>query len=86
MNIKRTLTASKVSVPEFAKLCCVTKNMVYKWMKGSSPHALRIDRVNKMLAAIDRAVEDGDLPLQENLRVREKQIQAVVISNIKKAV
>ena len=86
MNIRETLDAAGLVPAEFGELCGVSKNMVYKWIKGAKPHALREAKVNKILTALARAVEDGELPLASVGDTRVKKLQAVVITNIKKAV
>lgn len=86
MKIKQTLDDAGISAAEFAALCGVTKNMVYKWIKGAKPHVLREAKVNKILAAIAVAVDEGDLPLTGVDNTRPKRIQSVVLANIKKAV
>jgi predicted transcriptional regulator len=86
MKIKQTLDDAGISAAEFATLCGVTKNMVYKWIKGAKPHVLRESKVNKILVAISLAVDEGDLPLAGIDNTRPKRIQSVVIANIKKTV
>jgi len=84
--MKRVLDDACVAVPEFARLCGVSKNMVYKWIKGAQPHALRVDKVKKILAAIKQATDEGELPLSGVDDTRTKRLNTVVISNIKKAI
>lgn len=86
MSIKQTLDSAGISAAEFGALVGVSKNMVYKWIKGASPHALRVTRVDRLLKAIDNAVASGDFPLIVAETTRAKQIQAVVLTNLKKDV
>lgn len=86
MDIKETLAAASVSPAEFGELCGVSKNMVYKWLRGAKPHPLRAEKVRKILAAIAQATVDQDLPLASLGDTRQKRLQTVVITNIKKMV
>lgn len=91
INMKDTLKAAGLTVPEFAQLIGVSRNMVYKWYRGSKPHALREARVNKLLATIIVATESGDLPAGDTpytrtaANLRSEQIQAIIINTIKKS-
>jgi len=86
MNIKKILDRSGVSVTEFAMLVGVSRNMAYKWLKGSSPHPLRLPKVEKVLATLDAAANSGELPLEEVGIPRIKRIQTIVLANLKRGV
>jgi hypothetical protein len=63
------LITSAVNPTHFAKLCGASRISVYKWLRGrSNPRGLYLDRVQKILKRLDRAVEKGALPLPPTRR------------------
>jgi transcriptional regulator with XRE-family HTH domain len=91
IHMKDTIKAAGLTIPEFAQLVGVSRNMVYKWCRGSKPHALREVRVGKILSAIIDATESGELPVggtpytRTAANLRSEQIQAIIINAIKKS-
>lgn len=52
---------------EFATLCGVSRTTVNLWVTGKmNPHRLLQDRVNNVLAAIEKGVEDKRLPTKSS--------------------
>lgn len=89
MKILSTLKKAEVNAEEFANLCGVSRSMIYKWEDGGSPHKLRKDKVEKLLAALAHAVREKKLPLKtttadkELAKKRTDDLKAVVISSLK---
>jgi hypothetical protein len=91
INMKETLKAAGLTIPEFAQLVGVSRNMIYKWGRGAKPHELRVSRVDKLLLVIKAATESGDLPVDGTHHsraaadLRSEQIRAVIVNTIKKS-
>ena len=89
MKLLNILKKAGVNAEEFADLCGVSRSMVYKWENGGSPHKLRRDKVEKILAALVHAVREKKLPLKstredkELVRQRADALKAIVISSLK---
>lgn len=84
MLIKPMLDDAGITVAEFAKMCGVTRGMVYRWERGSNVHPLRVPRVKKLLAAIAAAIEAGELPLGKDKDARAQRVRDLVVANLKK--
>lgn len=89
MKILNTLKKAGVNAEEFAGLCGVSRSMIYKWEDGGSPHALRKDKIEKLLAALAHAIREKKLPLKATTadkdltKKRANDLKAVIISSLK---
>lgn len=90
MQIKKLLGESGLHVAEFGALCGVSRQTVHNWMLGFDIAELRKPKVDKLTAAIARAVECGDLPAGElssrkrlTKDVRKDLIKNIVIKHLK---
>lgn len=71
----------------FAKIIGVSRVTVCKWMTGKvSPHLLHARRIEQLLAALELAVEDGDLPLPAGMETGAaiKRIKQIILDKVKK--
>lgn len=89
MEIDQTIKRAGLIVEEFAKLAGVTRVAVYLWIKGNKINAIRVPRVEKLLAAIDAAVEAGELPMdgvsprtKHGKEFRMLQLKKIVIKHL----
>jgi hypothetical protein len=84
MPIKKLLDESGLYVAEFGTLCGVSRQTVHNWMTGFEIAPLRKPKVDKLVAAIARAVEHGDLPAGElsSRKRTTKAVRAELIKNI----
>lgn len=84
MQIKELLDKSGLYVAEFGALCGVSRQTVHNWMLGFEIAPLRRPKVEKLYAAISRAVEHNELPVG-SLSARKKHTKGVrseLIKNI----
>lgn len=86
MTLKELLTESGLYVAEFGALCGVSRQTVHNWMLGFEIAELRKPKVDKLTAAIARAVGCGDLPvgkLASRKDARKDLIKNIVIKHLK---
>ena len=64
---------AKLLPSDLAKVLGVNRCTVSFWFNGrSEPHAMIRAKVEKLLAAIELAVQAGDLPIPHDVRHRER--------------
>jgi len=77
--------AAKLLPSDLAKLLRVNRCTVSFWYSGRcAPHVQLREKVNKVLDAIGRAVEAGDLPVPHGVRHRERglYIEKAVVKHL----
>jgi len=89
MNLKKLIKKAGIHVDEFAAFCGVSRIAVYGWFKGGTINPLRKPRIDKLMLALQSAIDAGDLPI-ERPKVRRidkadvtKKIRAIVIKHLK---
>lgn len=65
-RIKQVIEVSGLYVKEFGSLAGVTRAAVHGWMNGANINPLRINRMYKILAAVESAIAAGDLPMSRS--------------------
>lgn len=89
MNLKKLVKQAGIHVDEFAGFCGVSRIAVYGWFKGGTINPLRKPRIDKLMQALQSAIDSGDLPI-ERPKIRRvdkesvtKKIRAIVIKHLK---
>ena len=68
-----TAKAARLRPDDLAKLLKVSRVTVSLWFNGHTrPHRLLADRVQKVLGAIDAAMDAGDFPVPYDIPRRER--------------
>ena len=89
MNLKKLVKNAGLHVDEFAAFCDVSRVAVYVWFNGGAINPLRKPRIDKLKAALQSAIDTGDLPIERpKIRRVEKKdvtarIRAIVIKHLK---
>lgn len=89
MTLKKIVKATGIHVDEFASLCGVSRVAVYGWFNDGPINPLRKPRIDKLVRALQSAVNAGDLPI-ERPKIRRvekadvtKRIRSIVIKHLK---
>jgi DNA-binding XRE family transcriptional regulator len=75
-----------ISQTDFAKIIGVSRVSVCKWMTGKTkPHHLHNRRISQLLAAIELAVKDEDLPLPAGIESGQvvRRVKQIIVERIK---
>lgn len=89
MNLKKLVKRAGIHVDEFAAFCGVSRIAVYGWFKGGTINPLRKPRIDKLMSALQSAIDSGDLPIERpKIRKVDKadvtmRIRAIVIKHLK---
>ena len=63
-NFSDLLSRAGITVEEIAKLCRVSRVTIYAWREGNAPNQqLILDRAERIIAAVEKAVAAGALPI-----------------------
>lgn len=77
--MKNTLRDAGLTDSDFARLLGVSRVTVYQWGKGTEPHRMIRDKYKETLDAIDRATQNGALPIPERRKdERAAQLRDIV--------
>ena len=89
MNLKKLVKSAGIHVDEFAAFCGVSRIAVYGWFSGGTINPLRKPRIDKLMQALQSAIDAGDLPI-ERPKIRRvdkadvtKKIRSIVIKHLK---
>ena len=89
MNLKKLVKRAGIHVDEFAAFCGVSRVAVHGWFNGGTINVLRKPRIDKLMQAIQSAIDSGDLPIERpNCRKVEKadvtaKIRVIIIKHLK---
>lgn len=83
-SLQKTMKEAQLTAEELATLLGVSRSMIYKWIKGTPPHKLRVPRIEKVLVAISIALRDKLLPLklESNTKKSTKEARLLEIKGI----
>jgi DNA-binding XRE family transcriptional regulator len=75
------LTRAKLTNSDFARLIGVSRVTVYNWLTDGSPHSMIRKKFDKVVAAVQCAVDAGELPITVR-RVTERK--AAIVAAVSK--
>ena len=89
MSLKKVVKRAGIHVDEFAAFCGVSRIAVHGWFNGGTINPFRKPRIDKLEAALQSAIDHGDLPIERpKCRKVEKadvtvRIRTIVIKHLK---
>ena len=89
MSLKKVVKRAGIHVDEFAAFCGVSRVAVHGWFNGGTINPLRKPRIDKLEAALQSAIDAGDLPIERpKIRRIDKadvtvKIRGIVIKHLK---
>jgi len=89
MGLKKVVKKAGIHVDEFAAFCGVSRIAVYGWFNGGTINPLRKPRIDKLMTALQSAIDSGDLPIERpKIRRVDKadvtmKIRTIVIKHLK---
>lgn len=79
------LKPAKVSVTDFAKIAGVSRVTVSQWVNGRmKPHRLHQSKIEKLISAIEQAVENKELPIPAGMEKTAslKRVKQVILKYV----
>lgn len=79
------LKPAKVSVTDFAKIAGVSRVTVSQWVNGRmKPHRLHLSKIEKLVTAIEKAVENKELPIPSGMdkTASLKRVKQVILKYV----
>ena len=73
-ELKYILKDSKITISEIADIFQMTRQTLYRWLKGVKPRQkIAYQVVTSYFAQLQKAVERGDLPLPKEIKRSERK-------------